>query len=257
MTDRSFIGLMGMQTLSERMELASLARLFSERSHRLLLGTYVDWWTLHGAENRPFLPSQDRLAELCAGNGDGTDVAVHFSPMWERSLAEQLFDLMRVCPNISVLILHAVWPRRDTLAEFRRQWPNVRLVLWVSEECFMDLSEQTTRVAARVAEYAKIGVIDSVMFDLASGGGSPLNSARAVMVLRLLRQAGISLPTGLAGGLSAERFDDQFTRVVRDFDPLSLVASRHLRHCGRVDPDRAERFIERALLAASSDSLQP
>lgn len=253
----SFVGLLGVQSPRERDELSRLSPIFAKRSHRLLLGTYADWWTLHEAASRPFLPSLNELADLCAPGDCDADLAIHFTPRWERTLAEQLYGLMSACPNVSVLILHAVWPKRDTLVEFRRQWPNVRLVLWVSEECFIDLSENVTRVARRVAEYVKIGVIDSAMFDLASGSGAPIDNARAVMTLRLLRQAGIDIPCGLAGGLSAERFDPGFTRVVRDFDPLSLVASRHIRRNDRIDADLARRFIERALIAASPNPLQP
>lgn len=252
----SFIGLMGIQRPEERGELSRLAPLFEERPHRLLLGAYADWLTLHGMTGRAFLPSKDALAAICEPD-DNADIAVHFTPAWERSLAEQLYDLMSVCPGVSVLILHAVWPKRDTLAHFRHQWPNTRLVLWVSEECYIDLSESSTRVARRVAGYAQIGVVDSVMFDLASGSGAPIDNARAVMTLRMLRQAGIDIPCGLAGGLSAERFDAGFTRVVRDFDPLSLVASRHIRRNDRIDADLARQFVERALHAAARDPLQP
>ncbi len=246
---------MGIQRPEERGELSRLAPMFADRPHRLLLGTYADWKTLHGAASRPFLPSRGTLGAICETGGD-TDVAVHFTPTPERSLAEQMYDLMSSCPTVSVLILHAVWPKRDTLARFKGQWPNTRLVLWVSEECFMDLSESTSRVARRVAEYAKIGVVDSVMFDLASGSGAPIDNARAVMTLRLLRQAGVNLPFGLAGGLSTERFDAGFTRVVREFNPLSLVASRHLRHDGRIDSILARQFVERALLASSAPAFQ-
>ena len=252
----SFIGLMGVQTPQERADLSRLAPIFSERSHRLLLGTYADWWTFHGARDRPFLPSRDRLAGICEPD-DGAELAVHFTPMWERSLAEQLYDLMSVCPRLSVLILHAVWPKRDTLAEFRRQWPSVRLVLWVSEESFMDLAERTTLVAKRVEEYARIGLIDSAMFDLAPGEGAPLCNDRASMVLRLLQRSGVTLPTGIAGGLSSERFTPGLIRLVREFDPLSLVVSRHIRRSDRIDPNLARQFIDRALLASTRDPLQP
>ncbi|NBS41259.1 hypothetical protein EBS80_01205 [bacterium] len=246
-----FVGIMGVQSPEEGARLARLTDAFSGHGHRLLLGAYADWWTFHGATHRPFLPSREDLASICAQE-NGAAHAVHFTPMPERDLAEQLFALMATCPNLSVLILHAVWPKRDTLVLFRRQWPNVSLVLWVSEECFIDLAERTTRVAHRIAEYARIGAIDSVMLDLAAGNGSPVDEVRAAYVLRLIRQGGVALPFGLAGGLSADRFDTGFSRVMREYNPLSLSASRRLRRDGRLDADLARRFTERALFAASS-----
>lgn len=248
---------MGVQSPDDHAELSKLAPLFAGKPTRLLLGTYADWWTLHKSHGRPFLPSRKTLSSLCAASSVGldpdnlADLAVHFTPTHNHPLAGQLYQLLAVCPCVSVIILHAVWPKRDTLVEFRRHWPAVRLVLWVSEECFIDLGERTTRVARRVAEYVKIGVIDSVMFDIASGCGAPIDNARAVMVLRLLRQGGVNVPCGLAGGLSAERFDQGLSGIVREFDPLSLVASRHIRRNDRIDPVLARQFVERALLAAA------
>lgn len=263
MNQLPFVGLMGIQSPEDRVELSKLAPLFAGRSSRLLLGTYADWWTLHGAPGRPFFPSRETLSSLCSESGveqepdEFADLAVHFTPAPERPLPEQLYQLMAACPCASTIVLHAVWPRRDTLIEFRRQWPAVHLVLWVSQECFIDLADKTTRVAKRVTEYAQIGAIDAAMFDLASGCGAPIDNPRAVMVLRLLRQAGVTIPCGVAGGLSAERFDQGLSGIVREFNPLSLVASRHIRQNGRVDATLARQFVERALLASSANPLQP
>ncbi len=250
-----FIGIMGIQTLEEGRRLAQFGSVFSKHRYRLLLGTYADWWTLHGAADRAFLPSCDVLSSMsCQENGVAH--AVHFTPSWQRDLAEQLGGLMAVCPNLSVLILHAVWPKRDVLVQFRRQWPAVSLVLWVSEECFLDLADKTTRVAHRIGEYSKIGVVDSVILDLAAGRGARIDDARAVFVLQLLRQAGVELPCGVAGGLSYELFDAGLQKLMHTFDPLSLAASHHLRTGNQIDPIRVNQFLRRALVATEPLSVQ-
>lgn len=252
---KPFIGLLGVQTVGERAELSRIAGAFAGRPHRLLLGTYADGKTLMGSQPRLFRPARETLASLCEKSGNVAH-AVHYTPHPDQHLAEQLATLMTLCPDLDVLILHVPWPDQRLVEMFRSLWPKVSFVLWVSEECFLDLGENTTRVAERIAEYVRGGLADGVMLDLAAGKGAPVDQAKAVHVLRQMRRTGVSIPFGLAGGLSAERFDEGLSGIVREFNPLSLVASRHIRHGGRIDPILARQFADRALLASDDKTIR-
>ena len=247
---RPFIGLFGVQTVEERRELSRIAPAFQGRPHRLLLGTYADGRTLAGSPTRRFRPCSGTLVDLCARSPDVSH-AVHYTPHPDHHLAEQLAMLMALCPDLDVLILHVPWPDERIIGAFRKQWPGVSLVLWVSEECFLDLCDKATRVADRIADYVRGGLTDGVMLDVAAGRGAPVDQTKAVHVLRQLKKGSVAVPCGIAGGLSHDRFDAGLSNIVREFSPLSLVASSQLRREGRIDPLLAQRFADRALLASA------
>jgi hypothetical protein len=124
--------------------------------------------------------------------------------------------------------LNVCWPGLEHLEQFRKftQGKYLRLILQLGEKA---LAEASTRGAlvCKLREYREF--VDYMLIDGSGGTGKRLDTNFCLERIRAVRDAGLTIGMGVAGGLSAETLH-LVAPIIEEFPETSIDAEDRLRN---------------------------
>jgi hypothetical protein len=171
---------------------------------------------------------------------------VHYNTDKPDTLCQQMVELTGLGgPDLHGYQLNIPWPPVTELSRYRRRFPEIKIVLQISQTSLQMVDSSAPDLADKLArEYA--GLVDYILLDPSAGYGIPLDSRWAAEYLQVLHEADLGMGLGVAGGLGPSSLD-LVEPLINDFPDLSIDAESRLRdEDDRLDTGKARDYIGKA-----------
>lgn len=230
-------------------EVAVVLDCMPRESHRLLMiGVLASSRTLKGQQSRwpNRYPGVSDIAAIFPQHLLALNL-VHYNTGEPDTLCQQLVELTRLSgPDLHGYQLNIPWPPVTELNEYRKQFPEMKMVLQISQTSLQIVDSSARDLVDKLAqEY--VGLVDYMLLDPSAGYGIPLDPSWAAEYLTSIQEADLGMGLGVAGGLSPSSLD-LVQPLVNDFPDLSIDAESLLRDeddC--LDTGNARDYINKAL----------
>ncbi|MDP3731161.1 MAG: hypothetical protein Q8R34_01555 [bacterium] len=242
---KSYVGITGFMSSKE---VQTVLESVPESSGRLvMIGVLAGLKTLKSLPNKwpnryPLVPNIPTIfsRHIKAFN------LIHYSTDDKSTLPGQLFLLSYLCKEkLHGFQLNMAWPSVTLLGRFKNDFPSKKLVLQVGRRALEEVNNSPEQLAARVAEYA--GIAEYMLLDPSGGKGEPFNPNLAREYLIAIKEKGLSLGLGVAGGLSPTTLN-LVEPLVKEFPDLNIDAEGRLRTPeDHLDVEVAGRYLLGAL----------
>lgn len=250
MRPHPYIGITGFKSPDTLREfLIAIIRGRSRITHHLMIGALASSKTLQGEQNK-WPGRTPRIEDLasCFVNDPLAINLVHFATDDRSTIDTQLVQLMNragsFCDGVQ---LNMVWPDIKQLITVLRAKRLRRVVLQIGSTAFKQVDEDPKRLAEKLDAYEHY--ITDILFDLSGGHGREMDPARAISVLRAVRERHPNLGTGVAGGLCQQTIH-LLAPIVQEFPDINIDAEGRLRTpqpIDAMDDDKAVGYLTAAI----------
>lgn len=240
-----YIGITGITSPADSDLIAQF--LAGNSSRKVMIGVLVSAKTLRGEPDQwpNRYPALGDIAGIFSDRPAAFNV-IHYGTDEPASLLDQLLTVAHLAgPELHGFQLNMSWPSVKDLCLLARQRPEQQLILQLNQEAFRAAGNQKGAVAGKLKrEYS--GLVDHVLLDLSAGYGRQLDPAWARRQLEEMRDAGLDMGLGVAGGLSPASLH-LVAPLVKEFPQLSLDAEARLRDAGdNLDLALGQEYLRRA-----------
>ena len=218
-----------------------------ESDRLLMIGVLASSRTLLGRESRwpNRYPDVNSIAAIFPQHHLALNL-VHYNTEKPDTLCQQMVELTGLGgPDLHGYQLNIPWPSVAELSGYRRQFPEMTIVLQISQTSLQMVDSSARDLVDKLArEYA--GLVDYILLDPSAGYGIPLDSRWAAEYLQVLHEADLGMGLGVAGGLGPSSLD-LVEPLINDFPDLSIDAESRLRdEDDRLDTGKARDYIGKA-----------
>ncbi len=236
MTKPPYVGVTGFMTRSQaEVSLASYSRDLSI-PHQLMVGVLVSSKTMRGEPNKwpRRYPKFADIAGIFVNNPKALNL-IHYSTDFPDTIDSQLNYMADefMGAHLHGFQLNMRWPAVAKLRAFHKDTERkYRIVLQVGGEAMKQCDNDPWEVASMVLQYGNL--IDDVLIDPSGGLGRPFDTQKALRYLRAIRDSGLEVNLGIAGGLGPQQMR-HLEPIVEEFPHVSFDAEGRLR-----DPETDE-----------------
>ena len=226
-----YVGITGFTSRNEVYSVSD--SMMSEDSNRLLMvGVLASQKTLRGQKNK--WPNRYPRVQDISGiftQHEGVLNLIHYSTDNHHENPNFLIDELIQMTQLGGPFLHGfqlniAWPSRGAIAEFRKNVPNKVIVLQIGGKALRVINHSPKNLADDLIKYEEL--VDYVLIDPSGGLGIPFDTEKARTYLEAIKERGIDLGLGVAGGLSPTTLD-LVQPLLSDFPELSWDAEGRLR----------------------------
>lgn len=102
--------------------------------------------------------------------------------------------------NMQSLQLDMIWPSIEMLAEFKKERPEIDLILQVGKPAFKQINNDPAQLVQQLKRYESI--IEFVLLDKSMGQGKAMNAFELVTYFKAISDSGLDMGLTGAGGLN-------------------------------------------------------
>lgn len=254
MFNAQYIGITGFMNRGEVEEILKCLPLGCNR--KLMVGVLASLKTWRGQVNKwpNRYPKIGFVHEIFFNHPQLFNV-VHYNTKEPETLREQLLQLTNVIgPDLHGFQLNIAWPNPQQLASYYVAYPGTKIILQIGGYAFELIEHSPQKLASRVAqEYS--GLIDYILLDPSGGFGKPLNTAGIRNYLRALKEKGLKVDLGVAGGLGPRTLN-LVEPLIEEFPDLSIDVESGVRDSeDNLDLNLAKEYLNNSLNLFASKNL--
>jgi phosphoribosylanthranilate isomerase len=126
--------------------------------------------------------------------------------------------------------LNMAWPKLDSIIEYKRKYPEHKIVLQVGTRSFTYFNEDMERVAKEIQRYDPF--VDYILFDFSGGKGILMDSRFVSMnISRIVNKYNIQQnKIVIAGGISPDNMEEIIIPILREFPFIGIDSESRLRN---------------------------
>lgn len=229
MAERPYVGVTGATSVKEVDHLVGVftdAGFTLESSHLPTVGFLVSQKTLYGQPGNLRYPPVQDLRSLLEATGGTTFNTLHYnssqgsgevlsSSESDSTLAYQIAVLFNrgiysegLCQAVQ---LNIVWPPPDQIKRIRGLFPDLKVILQLSQGC---LVEPPTQVVDKVGNYADL--INYILIDPSSGKGQVFSARLVLPFYQRIKSAFPEIALGFGGGFTGENIRSRLDQLVSE-----------------------------------------
>ncbi len=252
----SYIGITGFMHRQEVQQvLKDTAEAVQYSEHTIMIGVLASSKTLQGLAPKQWpnrYPKIDELPSIFVKNPRALGL-IHYNAQKREDLFTELSEVANKCidvyPGFQGFQLNNLWPDAEVLKRFRLKYRAselpMTLVLQIGERAFGAVGYSETALARKLQEYKQS--IDHVLLDPSGGTGTPFNSEALLWYLRAIRDTGMNVGLGVAGGLHASTINS-LSQIIDEFPNISIDAEAGLRNQeDHLDVTKAIAYVKSAI----------
>lgn len=251
--DSPYIGVTGFRSLEDTgFALTSFQGILSglgrARAYRLMVGVMMSFKTLTGLPTKwaEVFPPKEGIADIFIEHSLLFN-ALHYADYDDNTELSHLLEAVSFGgEHIQGLQLDMVWPDPGMVIAFRKEYPDVLLVLQVNGRALEIAHDDPMRVVSRLAEYGDS--VDFVLLDKSMGQGLGMDAEALIPFAHAIRSMGKRV--AVAGGLGPDSLN-LVEPLARAVDNLSIDAQSKV--CDEGDaknplrPHLVHRYLDGAL----------
>ncbi len=224
----SYIGITDFETPEQ---VRDMLKVFSEATQRkLMIGVMMSFKTLIGIPTKwsNVWISKERIASVFIDHPRVFNT-LHYADYDGNTVLAHLLDAVSFGGEyIQGLQFDMVWPSPQMVIAFRREHPDILVVLQVNGKALELVHDDPSMLVNRLAEYGDS--IDFVLLDKSMGRGLGMDAKGLIPFATAVRSMDSSVGIAAAGGLGPETMH-RANPLVREFPDLSIDAQ------GKLKPD--------------------
>lgn len=195
-------------------------------THPLVLNPDLD----DPKEVRGVFPARE---EIAGGFTDDPDVwnTVHYADLYGPDAGQNIAENLELCVKyggeyLDAIQLDVTWPKPDEIKKFKKNHPNIFLILQVGKFALKDIGNEPKAIVDQLREYDHS--IDFVLLDMSMGKGVGMEAGGLLPLLRVIRKDLPYLGLAVAGGLGPDSID-LLKPITKEFPDISIDAQGNIK----------------------------
>lgn len=174
----------------------------SSISRKLMIGVMISYKTLNNISSRwSAIWVKKELIKFLFINNPSVYNTLHYADYKGNTNSEHLLRATEYGgENIQSLQLDMIWPSVEMLAEFKKERPEIDLILQVGKPAFKQINNDPAQLVRQLKRYESI--IEFVLLDKSMGQGKAMNANELLIYFKAIIDSGINISLAGAGGLS-------------------------------------------------------
>jgi len=236
----SYIGITGFTRKEQIRRL--LMEIIPGHTHKLMVGVLVNNITMRGIHIRSRYANTNSIPEIFLKDNRVLNI-IHFNTYEKEKLLEHLTQLIYIAgENLHGFQLNMKWPDLNLLSEFKKRFPNKKIVVQMERDDFENYTPQ--QMSKKLIEYDYLA--DYVILDMSMGSGTEMHAQKLIEYGEEISKK-TSLKIVFAGGLHAKNLHI-IKPIIRLFPDACIDAEGKLMNeSDSLDPQKTISYLHKAL----------
>jgi hypothetical protein len=222
----------------------------SGSQRKLHVGVMMSYKTLNGISTKweNAFPKKEDVGSIFLKHQSIFNV-LHYADYDSIDVLENLFKATDYAGiNVDGLQLDMIWPEIDTVKEYRKKYPFIKIILQGNTKAFELVGNDIDVFVQRVKEYKYY--VDYILLDKSMGRGLGMDAQGLIPIVKSIQENIPHIGIAAAGGLGPNTLN-LVESLAKEFPKLSIDAQGKLRPSGNaldpIDWDMAGDYLAKAL----------